>query len=49
MCRKNQLLGIAALGLGAGLLLCFWFESEFIRCCVGVLLIASGFFLLQKK
>jgi hypothetical protein len=49
MCRRNQLLGIAAIALGAGLLICCWFESEFVRNCVGYGLIAAGIFVLQKK
>ena len=49
MCRKNQLMGVAALAFGAGLLLCCWFESEFMRTCLAVALIGWGIFLLQKK
>jgi hypothetical protein len=49
LCRKNQLTGVAALAFGAGLLLCCWFESEFMRSCLGVALIGWGIFLLQKK
>lgn len=49
MCRRNQLLGIAALAFGAGLLVCCWFDSGFVRNCVGIGLIAAGIFLLQKK
>lgn len=49
LCRRNQLLGIAALAFGAGLLICCWFDSEFVRTCVGVALIAAGIFILQKK
>jgi hypothetical protein len=49
LCRRNQVIGIAAMALGAGLLLCFCFESDFMRCCAGVVLIGSGFVMLQKK
>ena len=49
MCRKNQLLGIAALAFGLGLLVCGWFESGFVRICFGIGLVAVGVFLLQKK
>lgn len=42
-------MGIAALAFGAGLLICCWFDSEFVRTCVGVALIAAGIFILQKK
>lgn len=49
MCRRNQLMGIAALAFGAGLVVCCWFESEFVRTCLGIGLIAAGVFCLQKK
>ena len=49
MCRRNQLLGIAALAFGVGLLVCCWFESGFVRNCLGVGLVAVGILLLQKK
>ena len=49
LCRKNQLLGMAALAFGAGLLVCCWFESEWRRTCLGIALVAWGIFTLQKK
>lgn len=49
MCRRNQLLGIAALAFGLGLLTGCWFESEFVRNCWGIILIAVSIFVLQKK
>ncbi len=49
MCRRNQLLGLAALAFGLGLLVGCWFESEFIRNCWGVVLIVAGIFIVQKK
>lgn len=49
MCRKNQLLGVAALAFGLGLLMCGWFESGFLRICFGVGLVVTGVVLLQKK
>lgn len=49
MCRRNQLLGIFALGFGMGLLFARLFESGFFCGCVGVGLIVAGLLLLQKK
>lgn len=49
MCRRNQLLGVAAAGIGIGLLLACCFESGFFCCCVGVGLIIAGVLILQKK
>ena len=49
MCRRNQLLGVAALAFGLGLLVCSWFESGFVRICFGVGLAAMGILFLQKK
>lgn len=49
MCRRNQLLGIGLLVFGLGLLVACWFESEFVRNCFGVILIAAGVLILQKK
>lgn len=49
MCRRNQLLGIFALGLGLGMLFAGLFESGFFCGCVGVCLMAGGILILQKK
>lgn len=49
MCRRNQILGLAALAFGLGLLVGCWFQSEFVRNCWGILLIVGGIFVLQKK
>lgn len=49
MCRRNQLLGIALLAFGLGLLVCCWFESGFVRNCLGIGLLAAGILFLQKK
>jgi hypothetical protein len=40
---------MAALAFGAGLLVCWWFNSQFMRTCLGIALIGWGIFLLQKK
>ena len=49
MCRKNQLLGIAVLAFGLGLMVACWMASEFVRNCLGFLLIGLGVLILQKK
>lgn len=49
MCRRNQLLGVLAAGVGLGLLLACCFESPFFCGCVGFGLLGAGVFLLQKK
>lgn len=49
MCRRNQLLSIALLAFGLGLLIGCWMESVFARNCLGLGLIAAGIILLQKK
>ena len=49
MCRRNQLGGMAALFLGLGLLIGCWLESEGARNVCGILLVAGGVLLLQKK
>lgn len=49
MCRRNQLLGVLAGGIGIGLLLACLFESGFFCCCLGIVLISAGVCILQKK
>ena len=49
MCRRNQILGIGLLALGLGLVVGCWFETEFFRNCLGVVLIGSGILVLQRK
>lgn len=49
MCRRNQLLGVLAAGVGIGLLLACFFESGFFCSCVGIGLIVTGVLILQKK
>lgn len=49
MCRRNQLLGVALLALGLGLLAAGWMESEFLRWVLGIGLVAAGLLTLQKK
>lgn len=49
MCRRNQLLGVLAAGVGIGLLLACFFESGFFCGCVGIGLIVTGVLILQKK
>ena len=49
MCRRNQLLGIFALGFGLGMLFAGLFESGFFCGCVGLCLMVGGILILQKK
>ncbi len=49
MCRRNQLLGVLAAGVGIGLLLACFFESGFFCSCCGVFLIVSGVLVIQKR
>ena len=49
MCRRNQLLGILAAGVGIGMLLACLFESGFFCSCFGICMIVSGVLILQKK
>lgn len=49
MCRRNQLLGLGLLTFGLGLLVGCWLSSEFVRNCFGVVFMASGILVLQKK
>lgn len=49
MCRRNLLLGLGLLAFGLGLLAGCWLESEFVRNCIGVGLLATGVLILQRK
>lgn len=49
MCRRNLLLGVGLLSFGAGLLVGCWLDSEFLRYCVGLGLMAVGVLALQRK
>ena len=49
MCRKNHLWGLSVLAFGLGLLIGCWLESELAQICFGLVLIAGGFFVIQKK
>ncbi|MBQ3215190.1 MAG: hypothetical protein IJB11_03630 [Oscillospiraceae bacterium] len=49
MCRRNQLLAVALLAFGAGLLVCGWIDTKFMRWVLGIGLVAAGLYLLQKK
>lgn len=48
MCRRNQLLGVFAMGLGVGLLAACWISSPFGCACVGIVAIIGGACLLQR-
>ena len=49
MCRKNQLCGMALLGFGLGLLRASFFESALVCGCLGLIGMAVGIVILQKK
>lgn len=49
MCRKNQLWGCCAITFGLGLLVGGYIASGFWCFCGGLLIIAVGFSLFQKK
>ena len=49
MCRRNQLLGVAAVGVGIGMLLACFFESGFFCCCAGIGLVITGVLVLPKR
>lgn len=49
MLRRNQLLGIAALAFGVGLLLGIWIEGGFLAHCFGFGVVIVGCCLLKKK
>lgn len=49
MCRKNQLLAVALLFFGLGLLTACFFESAFFCGCIGFGLMCFGIVVLQKK
>lgn len=49
MCRKNQLLGVAVTAFGVGLLVASFFETPFFCGCLGLIAMAVGVVILQKK
>lgn len=49
MCRRNQLLGLGILAFGLGLLVGCWLESELLRNCLGLGLLAAGVLCWQKN
>lgn len=49
MCRRNQLIGLALLAFGLGLLIGCWLETGLSRICISVIAIGGGVLLLQKK
>ena len=49
MCRRNQLMGVALLCFGLGLLVGCWLETGLARICLSVIGIGGGFLLLQQK
>lgn len=49
MCRRNQLLGVAAIAFGLGLLVGSQMESGFLCGCVAIGLIALGVLWQRKR
>ena len=49
MCRKNQLIGVAISSFGLGFLVASFFESPFFCGCLGLIILAVGVVILQKK
>lgn len=49
MCRRNQLLGVALMAFGLGLLAAGFFESVFFCGCLGLGVMVVGVVILQKK
>ena len=49
VCRKNQLLGVALMAFGLGLLLATFFESGLFCGCLGFGVAAVGIVVLQKR
>lgn len=49
MCRRNQLLGVGAMGVGLGMLAACLFESLFFCGFVGVGILIVGVVVVQKK
>ena len=49
MCRRNQLMGVALLCFGLGLLVGCRLETGLARICLSVIGIGGGFLLLQQK
>jgi hypothetical protein len=49
MCRRNQLIGLALLSFGLGLLIGCWLETGLARISFSVIAIGGGILLLQKK
>lgn len=49
MCRRNQLLGVALAGFGAGLVVACLFESAFFCGCFGLAALCAGLCFLRKK
>lgn len=49
MCRHNQVLGIALIAFGIGVLLGLWLEGGFICHCIGFGVLIFGCSMLRKK
>ena len=49
MCRRNQLLGVALIAFGLGLLVATFFESGLFCGCMGFAVVAIGVVVTRKK
>lgn len=49
MCRRNQLLGVALMAFGLGLLVAGFFESVFFCGCMGIGIVVVGVVVVKKK
>jgi len=49
MCRRDQVLCVALLAFGLGLLVAGWIESGFWRWALGIGLVIGGILTWQKK
>lgn len=49
MCRRNHLWGCALAAFGAGLLIGIRLESGFFAGCLGLVAVACGILILQKR
>lgn len=49
MCRRNQLIGCALLAFGLGILIGSYTQTGFITLCLGIGIIAGGFWMLCRN
>ena len=49
MCRQNQLLGVAILGFGLGMLIGIWLDGGFFGHCFALGMAVCGLCMLRRK